>query len=52
MILPRFELVEPASVKEACAILRQADGKARVIAGGTDLLVNMKKKLLKQLGRE
>ncbi len=43
MILPRFELAEPASVGEACALL-QSNGKARVIAGGTDLLVSLKKK--------
>ena len=42
MILPRFELVEPSSVSEACDILRH-DGNSKVIAGGTDLLVNMKK---------
>ena len=46
MILPRFELAEPASVREACDILRRNE-KAKVIAGGTDLLVNMKRKVTK-----
>ena len=45
MILPRFELLEPTSVKEACEVLKSNDS-VRVIAGGTDLLVNMKKKIL------
>jgi aerobic carbon-monoxide dehydrogenase medium subunit len=42
MILPRFTLAEPESISHACELLRQ-DEKARVIAGGTDLLVNMKR---------
>ena len=46
MILPRFELKEPNSVSEACDILRQ-NGNARIIAGGTDLLVNLKRKVIK-----
>ena len=43
MILPQFELAEPTTVNSACDILRQ-NVKSRIIAGGTDLLVNMKKK--------
>lgn len=39
--LPRFDYVEAKSVQEACSILRQEPG-AKVLAGGTDLLVNMK----------
>jgi CO/xanthine dehydrogenase FAD-binding subunit len=45
MILPRFRLLEPTSVKEVCDIL-QHNNDTRVIAGGTDLLVNMKKKVI------
>jgi CO/xanthine dehydrogenase FAD-binding subunit len=45
MILPRFELLEPTSVKVVCDIL-QRNNDTRVIAGGTDLLVNMKKKVI------
>jgi len=44
MILPRFDLLEPSSVKEVCQAL-QAGSNARVIAGGADLLVNLKKKV-------
>jgi carbon-monoxide dehydrogenase medium subunit len=46
MILPDFEFHEPATVAEACELMVRYRGKARVLAGGTDLLVNMKKKLL------
>jgi CO/xanthine dehydrogenase FAD-binding subunit len=45
MILPKFDLNEPTTVKEVCEILQKHE-KARVIAGGTDLLVNMKKKVI------
>lgn len=41
MRLPKFEYVEPRNLKEAFSILHQEAG-ARVFAGGTDLLVNMK----------
>lgn len=44
MILPRFDLLEPSSVKEICKAL-QSGNNSRVIAGGTDLLVNLKKKV-------
>lgn len=41
MRLPKFEYVEPKSIKEACSILNE-DPLAKILAGGTDLLVNMK----------
>jgi carbon-monoxide dehydrogenase medium subunit len=41
--LPRFEYLEPETLLEACNLLSQHKGKAKVIAGGTDLLVKMKK---------
>jgi len=41
MRLPKFEYVEPKNLKEASAILTKKAG-ARIFAGGTDLLVNMK----------
>jgi len=47
MILPTFEFHEPASIGEACELMARHGGKARPLAGGTDLLVNMKKKVLK-----
>ena len=46
MLLPKFDFHEPASVVEACQILAEYGLKAKIIAGGTDLMVNMKKKLL------
>jgi CO/xanthine dehydrogenase FAD-binding subunit len=45
MILPRFELVEPTKIEEVCDILQKQE-KVKVIAGGTDLLVNMKRKVI------
>jgi 4-hydroxybenzoyl-CoA reductase subunit beta len=39
--LPKFEYRKPATIKEASAILSKEPG-SRVLAGGTDLLVNMK----------
>ncbi len=46
MLLPRFEYDEPKSLEEACEIMASRGEKAKVLAGGTDLLVNMKKKVL------
>jgi len=45
VILPRFELAEPRSISEACDILGR-NAKSKVIAGGTDLLVNLKRKVI------
>ncbi len=41
MRLPPFECVEPKGIKEASRILHD-DPQAKILAGGTDLLVNMK----------
>ena len=46
MRLPGFDHFVPKTVGEACDLLREHRGKAKVIAGGTDLLVRMKQKLL------
>lgn len=43
MILPRFQYHAPENLKEACEILAGFKGEASPLAGGTDLLVNMKK---------
>lgn len=43
--LPKFELREPRTVDEVVAELKVADGKAMLIAGGTDLIPNMKHRL-------
>ncbi|BBO86227.1 dehydrogenase [Desulfosarcina ovata subsp. sediminis] len=46
MLLPRFDFHEPASIDEACEIMATFGPKAKLLAGGTDLMVNMKKKIL------
>ncbi|MBA7653404.1 Carbon monoxide dehydrogenase medium chain [subsurface metagenome] len=43
----RFNYLEPASIEEAVSLLGKYDGKVRVIAGGTDLMVQMKDRALK-----
>ena len=40
--LPEFEYIAPKGVKEACSLLKKYEGRAKVMSGGTDLLVNMK----------
>ncbi len=46
MLLPRFEFMEPPSLKAAVKLLADQP-KAALLAGGTDLLVNLKKGLVK-----
>jgi carbon-monoxide dehydrogenase medium subunit len=46
MLLPKFKFHEPKTDQEACQILAEYGDKARPIAGGTDLVVNMKKKVM------
>ena len=43
----RFEYLEPANIPEAIALLERYDGKAKIIAGGTDLLVQMRRGTIK-----
>jgi CO/xanthine dehydrogenase FAD-binding subunit len=38
-----FDYLRPASVEEACAALAAGNGEAKVLAGGTDLLAQMKR---------
>ena len=40
--MKRFDYFEPHSLDEAVALLGQHDGAASVLAGGTDLLVEIK----------
>jgi 4-hydroxybenzoyl-CoA reductase subunit beta len=46
MRLPKFEHLQPESLEEALDLLREHGEEAKVIAGGTDLLVSMKHRLL------
>jgi CO/xanthine dehydrogenase FAD-binding subunit len=46
MLLPKFDYHQPSSVGEACEIMAAFGVKAKLLAGGTDLLVNMKKKIV------
>lgn len=41
--IPRFEYVKPNNVQDALHILAGSDRKPKMLAGGTDLLVQMKK---------
>jgi len=45
MVLPRFDLLEPRSLDEALNIMAAGTAGTAVLAGGTDLLVAMKKGL-------
>ena len=40
--LTPFELHSPATLQDAALLLSQADGDAKILAGGTDLIVGMK----------
>jgi len=45
MLLPKFDYHQPSTLEEALQLLSDLGGNARIIAGGTDLLVRMKHKL-------
>jgi xanthine dehydrogenase iron-sulfur cluster and FAD-binding subunit A len=42
ILINRFEYLEPASLEDAVTLLAQFGKRARILAGGTDLLVHMK----------
>ena len=44
MRLPKFNYLEPESIEEAASMLLDDEG-AKILAGGTDLLVNMKHRI-------
>ncbi len=46
MYLPDFDYYRPESVSEACKLLAQHGARAKVLAGGTDVLPKMKQELL------
>ena len=41
LILPKFGYFKPRTVAEACSLLHQYKGEAKVLAGGTDLLLDL-----------
>lgn len=44
--LPKMEYRAPSSLKEALTILKDYQGKARLLSGGTDLIPKMKKRAI------
>lgn len=42
--MPKFDYYRPATLEEAISLLVRSDGRLKVIAGGTDLLVAQKRK--------
>jgi CO/xanthine dehydrogenase FAD-binding subunit len=43
--LKEFSYVAPASLKEAAALLASANGRAKILAGGTDIIVQLREGL-------
>src|SRR4030042_1332994 len=43
----RFEYLEPESIEEALTMLSQYQGKSKIIAGGTDLMLQMRNEFIK-----
>ncbi len=46
MLLPTFEFHEPLSIEDALELKKRLGENAKLLAGGTDLLVHLKKKLV------
>jgi carbon-monoxide dehydrogenase medium subunit len=44
MRIPKFEYFRPLSIEEGCSLLYKYKAEAKILAGGTDLFVKMKKK--------
>jgi 4-hydroxybenzoyl-CoA reductase subunit beta len=47
MRLPHFEYVKPATLEEGLNVLQKSGKNARVLSGGTDLLINMKYRVVR-----
>jgi len=45
MRLRAFNYLAPKTISEACSLLKEYEGHAKVMAGGTDLLVSMKQRV-------
>jgi carbon-monoxide dehydrogenase medium subunit len=46
MPVPRFDYIAPTTVDEAIAVLAKGGRDTRVMAGGTDLLVRIRHRML------
>ena len=46
MRMPKFAYLKPTTVQEAIALLSQYDGKAKMIAGGTELVNRIKERVI------
>ncbi len=46
MLLPEHDFVKPATLAEGLAVLRDAPGDVRLLGGGTDVVFNMRCRLL------
>lgn len=46
MHLPKFEYLKPHTIDQACSMLHQHEGEAKIIAGSTALLIYLKQRLL------
>ncbi len=42
MMIPPFDYKIPKTIKEACGLLWGAEGKAKIMAGGTDLVIGLR----------
>jgi len=42
--LPKFEYVRPGTITDALAVLSEHKGNAKLLAGGTDLIPQLKKR--------
>ena len=47
MRLPHFEYMKPATLEEGLDVLQKSGKNARILAGGTDLLINMKYRVVR-----
>lgn len=45
MTLPRFDYARPTTLAQAVDVLHDADGRGKILAGGTDLVVSLQQKL-------
>jgi 4-hydroxybenzoyl-CoA reductase subunit beta len=47
LLLPAHEFVKPVTLEEGLAVLRRAGAEGRVLGGGTDVVFNMRNRLMK-----